>query len=423
MHPMPSVWLRKKKEIMNKGIENLTDYFAQGCKENREFHIGLEVEHFILNRKTHKTMVFDGKHGVGAWMEQLSAGYSERHMEDGAVISLESDDILITLEPGCQLEISTAPFDSVEKVMQVYHSARTEVEGVLDTWGYDLVTEGYLPYGKAEGIPLIGKERYRCMDRYFGQTGKYGKNMMRATAACHVSVDYFDEEDFVNKYRLAWLLNPLFALLTENVSSFEDETFHGHLLRDTIWQGVDPKRTEVCPDIFAEDFGFESYARWLMDVPVIVVNDGDTYRYEPEKTVGQCFEVYGGDEALVKHYLSMAFPDIRLKQFIEIRSGDSMPENYVEAYCALIKGIFGNEETVVKMLSLLPQDISAIRNTKTSLKTDGHKGLAYGQDVRLMLYWLLNEASANLEGEAREALELWYPLIENETNMQGVTGK
>ena len=75
------------------------------------------------------------------------------------------------------------------------------------------------------------------------------------------------------------------------------------------------------------------------------------------------------------------------------------------------------------MLSLLPQDISAIRNTKTSLKTDGHKGLAYGQDVRLMLYWLLNEASANLEGEAREALELWYPLIENETNMQGVTGK
>ena len=40
-----------------------------------------------------------------------------------------------------------------------------------------------------------------------------------------------------------------------------------------------------------------------------------------------------------------------------------------------------------------------------------------------MLYWLLNEASANLEGEAREALELWYPLIENETNMQGVTGK
>lgn len=421
MRPTPSVWL--KKGIMSKEIEQLTAYFEKGSKENQEFNIGLEVEHFILNRETHETMVFDGEHGVGALMEQLSSGYPEKHMEDGAVISLESDDILITLEPGCQLEISTAPFASVERVVGAYHQARREVEEALDVWGYDLVTEGYLPYGKAAEIPLIGKERYRCMDRYFAGTGKYGKNMMRATAACHVSIDYFDEEDFVNKYRLAWLLNPVFALLTENVSRFENEPFSGHLLRDKIWQGVDLKRVEVCPDIFDEDFGFESYARWLMDIPVIVVNNGDTYRYEPEKTIGQCFEAYGGDEALIKHYLSMAFPDIRLKQFIEIRSADSMPENYVKAYCALIKGIFSNGETVTKMLSLLPQEAEAIEAAKQSLGENGYRGMAYGQDVRLMLYWLVNEAAANLEGEEREALELWDSLIENETNMQGVTEK
>lgn len=146
-------------------------------------------------------------------------------------------------------------------------------------------------------------------------------------------------------------------------------------------------------------------------------------RYEPEKTIGQCFEAYGGDEALIKHYLSMAFPDIRLKQFIEIRSADSMPENYVKAYCALIKGLFGSGETVVNMLSLLPQEAEAIKAAKESLRADGYRGTVYGQDVRLMLYWLLNEAAANLEGEEREALKLWDSLIENETNMQGVTEK
>lgn len=156
---------------------------------------------------------------------------------------------------------------------------------------------------------------------------------------------------------------------------------------------------------------------------MIVVNDGDTYRYEPEKTIGQCFEAYGGDEALIKHYLSMAFPDIRLKQFIEVRSADSMPENYVKAYCALIKGLFGSGETVVNMLSLLPQEAEAIKAAKESLRADGYRGTVYGQDVRLMLYWLLNEAAANLEGEEREALKLWDSLIENETNMQGVTEK
>ena len=130
---MPSVWL--KKGIMSKEIEHLTAYFEKGSKENQEFNIGLEVEHFILNRETHETMVFDGEHGVGALMEQLSSRYPEKHMEDGAVISLESDDILITLEPGCQLEISTAPSASVEKVVEAYHQARREVEEVLDAWG------------------------------------------------------------------------------------------------------------------------------------------------------------------------------------------------------------------------------------------------------------------------------------------------
>lgn len=69
LRPMPSVWL--KKGIMSKGIEQLTEYFEKGSKENQEFNIGLEVEHFILNRKTHETMVFDGEQGVGALMEQL----------------------------------------------------------------------------------------------------------------------------------------------------------------------------------------------------------------------------------------------------------------------------------------------------------------------------------------------------------------
>lgn len=75
------------------------------------------------------------------------------------------------------------------------------------------------------------------------------------------------------------------------------------------------------------------------------------------------------------------------------------------------------------MLSLLPQEAEAIKAAKESLRADGYRGTVYGQDVRLMLYWLLNEAAANLEGEEREALKLWDSLIENETNMQGVTEK
>lgn len=408
---------------MNTGIEKLKEFFAAGSKEDERFNIGLEVEHFVLNKENHKTMLFDGEQGIGSLMEEMASDYPEKHMEDGAVISLESDDILITLEPGCQLEISTAPFSSIDKIMHLYHEAKEQIEKRLAPMGYFLSTEGYLPYGKAEDILLIAKERYHCMDAYFKNSGIYGKNMMRATAACHVSIDYFDEEDFADKYRLAWLLNPIFAFLTENVTRFEDVPFKGHLLRDTIWQGVDNVRTSICPDLFEESFGFESYARWLMTIPVIVVNEGDTYKYEPEKTIEECFEEYGDSETLLRHYLSMAFPDVRLKQFIEIRSADSMPEEYVQAYCCLVKGLFCNQETVSNVLSLLPQDIQAINQAKENLKKDGFQASVYGQNIRLMLLWLLRESAANLPDDEKAALALWEPLIDNEMSIQGAIQK
>ena len=391
--------------------EKFVKYFMDGCKEAGELNVGLEVEHFIINCESHETMVYEGEHGVAALMERLSAGYPEKHLEEGMLIGLESDDILITLEPGCQLEISTAPFASVDQVMAVYHQARLEVEKIVESWGYKLVTEGYLPYKKAEEVPLIGKERYRCMNHYFEHTGRYGKNMMRATAACHVSVDYFDEEDFVRKYRLAWLLDPLFALLTENVSCFEGEVFDGHLLRDTIWQGVDPERVCMCPDTFSEDFGFDSYAKWLMNVPVIVMHASDRYVYEPDKTIGQCMESYGDNEDNVKHYLSMVFPDVRLKQFIEIRSADSMPEHFVKAYCALVKGIFSSEETIKDMLLVLPENGEDVIKAKENIKKDGYDAEVYGLNARLILHWMLGKAEENLEGTEKEALEVWYEHI------------
>ena len=40
--------------------------------------------------------------------------------------------------------------------------------------------------------------------------------MMRATAATQVSIDYQDEADFVRKMRVANLLTPFFALLSDN---------------------------------------------------------------------------------------------------------------------------------------------------------------------------------------------------------------
>ena len=48
----------------------------------------------------------------------------------------------------------------------------------------------------------------------------------------------------------------------------------------------------------------------------------------------------------VEHALSMVFPDVRLKSYVEIRPADSMPVPYAIAYAALVKGLFYWDENL-----------------------------------------------------------------------------
>ncbi len=45
-------------------------------------------------------------------------------------------------------------------------------------------------------------------------------------------------------------------------------------------------------------------------------------------------------EEEIEHMLSMVFPDVRLKNYIEIRMADSLPKEEAFAYTALIREYF-----------------------------------------------------------------------------------
>ena len=48
-------------------------------------------------------------------------------------------------------------------------------------------------------------------------------------------------------------------------------------------------------------------------------------------------------EEEIEHMLSMVFPDVRLKNYIEIRMADSLPEEKAFAYAKLVQDIFYGE--------------------------------------------------------------------------------
>jgi len=358
-------------------LEEFASYFAVGCKAPGQFKTGFELEHFIVDG-ARENVNYSQPGGARQLMEALGPHFPQRTVENGHALGLSDGEMSLSLEPGAQLEISIAPKASIAGAQAVYRRFRALVDPRLKQHGHRLEQRGYLPASQARDIELIPKERYRRMDAHFRATGSMGVNMMRGTAACHVSIDYASQADFVDKYRCACLLGPALAYISSNTPMFEGRPNGNPLLRAQIWRNVDPVRCDV-PGVFDESFGFEAYARFVLRAPGIL---RDTGHDDP-----------------IPLYLSLVFPEVRLRQYVEIRAADSMPEAKAFAYMALVKGLFADMPRLRALLSGFEWSHTAILAAQDAIMRDGKNAVIYGRPLVRLADELMDLARHNLDGE------------------------
>lgn len=373
-------------------MDSLTSYIKKGEKGFQTGQIGLEVEHFIIHKETGKVMEYDQ---IAQMFEQLAPYYSTSTYEQGNRIALENHWVLITLEPGCQLELSIRCTDDLCKIYDKYKEAITPISNFVSQWGYEIVYSGGLPTLPQEKVKRIDKERYHLMEEYFKSSGTRGLEMMKATAAIHVSIDYADEKDFIDKVRIANILHPLFMFLSSNTPMYAGKKNEDVLLRDSIWHHTDEKRCRIIEDLFSEDFGYSSYANYVLDTPMILMHHEDQFISVGDQTGRDLIHRYGDSDGALSHYLSMVFPDIRIKRFIEIRSADSMPIDATMAYCALLKGIFYQPNIFEDYLQLT-HDIQEIQDVKETIRNQGWDGMIYGMNVQVLCLKMIEDAKKGL---------------------------
>ena len=355
--------------------------YIQSGETPQTGRVGVEVEHFLLDHASGHPLTASQ---VEDMLEVLRPDYDQAFYEDGRLIALQDAHTLITLEPGSQFEVSFLYTRDMDQLKAWYDQAMAPVMKLVETQGADVVWSGGLPTVPADEVRRIDKHRYEYMEAWFARTGNRGREMMKATASVHVSIDYADEADFVRKVRAANILHPLLAFLMSNTPDYAGQDNPDILLRDSIWSDTDPARTGIPDGLFDEGFGYQGYADWLEQIPVILMADGGTYVPEPDLTVGQTGEKYGWNKAHIQHLLSMAFPDVRVKNFIEIRSADSVKPPYITAYAALIRALFYSRETVDWVLSLA-QSADEIQAAKAALRKDDWNAGIYGQPVTAVL--------------------------------------
>lgn len=378
----------------------LVEYFQQGCKPEGKLTLGLEVEHFITHAGG-EPVTFAEVQNV---MRQMQQPYDTPYMIDGEYMGYATQWYGISLEPACQVEISIAPQSNVPKIMDIYNQFYLQLFMTLAVRGLRAWTVSYHPTRRAEDLPLIPKQRYEAMDRYFKNTGACGIQMMRATASTQLSIDYFSERDFVNKMRAACLLTPFFALLSDNAVRYQGNRNNAYSVRTRIWQDVDSDRCGVPPHLMDPDFGFERYAETILTKPLIVALRGSRTKAVGRKSA---HEIYGSHllKKEIEQVLSMFFYDVRLKSYLEIRGADSMPPQFIAAYAQLVKTIFVSQAALQNVLRHYEGvNTGDIANAKVAVCKDGYNAWVYGRPIGKELAWLLLQARSRTATQEERAL-------------------
>lgn len=374
-------------------LEDISSYIKSG--ESAEQNLGLEIEHFVVDDNGNQIAFDTISPLIKSVGESIGA---EIHYMDGYPVGYDTGRYTTSLEPACQFEISIYPYSDLDLIRETYEEFSDLWTPVFAELGYHLVNKGNLPLvetGKItpDQIPLSPKKRYIYMNRYFEESGKYGKYMMRASASAQISVDYSSEKDMVRKLRVLQKISPILMILMENKTS-QDTTLpqhpeKAHLLRTQEWDDLDSERTGFVPYSMDEDFGYRKMAEVIYKTPLILLTDnGETVEIghmsaEDLISGNIIYENSLGEERkkrLIEHFMSMGFFHFRVKKYIEIRVADSVPIEKALGYTALIKGLIYSDDALTRLEGeLVPVDsLEVIKEAVEQIERDGFDAVVYG---------------------------------------------
>jgi glutamate--cysteine ligase len=386
----------------------LVDWVAAGAKPKSAWRIGTEHEKILFHRTDFSPVAYEGKCGVGALLRSLCAHIGDKArpiMEKGHIVGLkDGEGGSVTLEPGGQLELSGAPLVNLHQTCAETGRHLKHMRAVTTALGLGMLGIGYQPKWGREDIPWMPKGRYKIMRDYMPKVGRFGLDMMLRSCTVQVNLDYADEVDMRRKFRTSLALQPLATALFAN-SPFRDGKPSGLLsTRAEAWTDTDNARCGVPACVFDPTFGYEQWIDYILNVPMYFLHRGENYidlaghsfrDYLASRLAG--FEGMPPNMADFEDHITTAFPEVRLKQFIEMRGADSGPWANICALPALWVGILYDDEALAEA-EALSANITAddVMNARLSVATNGLNGQLAGADVYHLAARLLEIATAGL---------------------------
>jgi glutamate--cysteine ligase len=348
LRPLPSIAKESEVSIPSAAKstpigdrDDLVAYLAEGEKPRDAWRIGTEHEKFGFYTDDLTPPPFEGgRPGIRAILEGLAERYHWDIAREGDTpVALSKGMANITLEPAGQLELSGAPLESIHQTCDEVSNHLKEVRSVADAFGIGFLGMGFQPKWRRDQMPWMPKGRYKIMREYMPKVGSLGLDMMTRTCTVQVNLDYATEADMVKKFRVALALQPIATALFANSPFTEGKPNGFKSFRSQVWTDTDADRTGMLDFVFEEGFGYERYVDYILGVPMYFsYRDGkyiDLSGKDFRKFMrGELAELPGVKPTMKDwaDHLTTAFPEVRLKQYLEMRGADGSPWNQL---CAL----------------------------------------------------------------------------------------
>ncbi len=390
---------------------DLCAVFQDGEKPRENWRIGTEHEKFIFRLADLRAPSWEEPGGIADLLTAFGRFGWQPVLENGKIIAANGPDGSLSLEPAGQFELSGAMLETLHQTCAETGRHRDQCLEIGAELGLGFLGLGFHPTATRAELPWMPKGRYAIMRRHMPRVGSLGLDMMQRTCTVQTNLDYASEADMVQKFRVSLALQPLGTALFAN-SPFTEGRPNGYLsYRSHIWTDTDPARTGMLPFVFEDGFGYDRYVDYALDVPMyFIYRDGEYI-----DVAGQSFRDYLNGRLATrpgerptfgdwKDHLSTAFPEVRLKGYLEMRGSDSGPQSRICALPALWVGLLYDSisldaaAALIKNWSIEAQQLMRDEVPRLALKArtpDGRTMQALAMDV-------LDIARQGLDRRARE---------------------
>ena len=382
--------------------EQIIEYFKSGIKNSKDLKIGIEHEKFLFNNQNNKRIDYSKINEMFSAL--LEFGWNPI-LEKNNIIGLNKGGKNITIEPGNQIELSGEKLNNIHEACAESHDYLFELKQVSNKLNISIVSAGFDPISKLNEIPNNPKRRYKLMTKDMPAGGELSLDMMYRTCGTQLNIDYNSEEDFIKKFKIVNSIVPISIALFANSSIVEKKKSNYLSYRSKVWQST---ARGGLPKIFFEELNFEKYAEFIINFPILFIQDKDDYisgkKYIFKDFMNGKINEIGNrlpDENDLSTHLSTIFTENRLKKYIELRSMDTCGWDCLCAGPAFNIGmLYGNLDEVYELIS--KWDSNKIINAYLEAPQKGLNTQLMGKDL---LYWASNLLDLSRKGlEKRDIL-------------------